>query len=416
MANVLKIMMVEAIHSLRSAGLSCREIARRLGIHRETVSRHLRLGGEPVLKPASAPIFPAGSEGGVAGFGAPTGPEAAGFEPPTGLPRSQASAASPWLAWLLEQRERGLSAKRIHQDLLVEHQAAVGVSYDSVRRLLKRHGAARPVPFRRMESPPGFEAQVDFWTGAAVVGPDGRRRKTHVIRVVLSHSRRGYSEAVFTQSTDDFIQCLENAFEHFGGVPRTIVIDNLKAGVLKADWYDPELNPKLEDFCRHYGTTVLPTKPRTPRHKGKVERGVDYVQENALKGRKFPGLDAQNQYLQEWESRTADTRIHGTTKKQVLAHFNEGERAALLPLPPSRFENFREAKRKVSRDGHVEVAKAFYSVPPEYLGREVWVRWNGRSVRVFNDRMQQIAIHAKREQGRYSTDAQHLDPTKINGL
>ena len=281
MANVLKMTMIEAIQSLRSAGLSCREIARRLGVHRETVSRRLRLGGEPVSKPASAPIFPAGSEGGVAGFGAPTG-----------LPRSQASAASPWLAWLLEQRERGLSAKRIHQDLLVEHQAAVGVSYDSVRRLLKRHGAARPVPFRRMESPPGFEAQVDFGTGAAVVGPDGRRRKTHVIRVVLSHSRRGYSEAVFTQSTDDFIQCLENAFEHFGGVPRTIVIDNLKAGVLKADWYDPELNPKLEDFCRHYGTTVLPTKPRTPRHKGKVERGVDYLQENALKGRTFPCLDA----------------------------------------------------------------------------------------------------------------------------
>jgi hypothetical protein len=153
MANVLKMTMIEAIHSLRTAGLSCREIARRLGVHRETVSRHLRLGREPVSKPASAPIFPAGSEGGVAGFGAPTGPEAAGFEPPTGLPRSQASAASPWLGWLLEQRERGLSAKRIHQDLLVEHQAAVGVSYDSVRRLLKRHGAARPVPFRRMASP-----------------------------------------------------------------------------------------------------------------------------------------------------------------------------------------------------------------------------------------------------------------------
>ena len=230
----------------------------------------------------------------MAGFRAPSGPEATGYEPPTGLPQSQASAASPWLAWLLEQRERGLSAKRIQQDLPVEHPAAAAVSYDSVRRLLKQHGAAPPVPFRRMGSPPGFEAQVDFGTGAAVIGPDGRRRKTHVIRVVLSHSRRGRSEAVSTQSTDDVIQCLENAFEHFGGVPHTIVIDNLKAGVLKADWFDPEFNPKLEDFCRHYGTTELPTKPRTPRHKGKVERGVDYVQENALKGRTFPSLDAQH--------------------------------------------------------------------------------------------------------------------------
>ena len=416
MANVLKMTMVEAIHSLRSAGLSCREIARRLGIHRETVSRYLRLRQEPISKPASAPIFPAGTSEPVAGFEAPTGSAVAGFAAPIGLPRCQASQASPWLAWLLEQRERGLSAKRIHQDLLAEHPAAAAVSYDSVRRLLKKHGASRPVPFRRMESPPGYEAQVDFGTGAPVIGPDGKRRRTHVLRVVLSHSRRGYSEVVFTQSTDDFIQCLENAFEHFGGVPRTLVIDNLKAGVLKADWFDPELNPKCEDFCRHYGTVVLPTKPGTPRHKGKVERGIAYVQENALKGRVFASLTEQNDHLDKWEHDTAGRRIHGTTRKQVLAHFNEAEREALLPLPPTRFENFHEAKRKVSRDGHVEVAKAFYSVPPEYLGREVWVRWNGRTVRVFNHRMQQIAIHAKHDQGRYSTDATHLDATKINGL
>ena len=416
MANVLKMTMVDAIQSLRSAGLSCREVARRLGIHRATVSRHLRLRPEPISKPASAPIFPAGNQEAVAGFEAPTGSAVAGFDAPTGLLRSPQSHAIPWLAWLLEQQERGLSATRIHQDLHVEYPAAAAVSYDSVRRLLKKRGATRPVPFRRMESPPGFEAQVDFGTGAPVIGPDGRRRRTHVLRVVLSHSRRGYSEAVFTQSTDDFIRCLENAFEHFGGVPRTLVIDNLKAGVLKADWFDPELNPKLEDFCRHYGTVVLPTKPGTPRHKGKVERGVDYVQENALKGRKFTSLGGQNDHLMQWERGTADRRIHGTTKQQVLAHFNEAERPALLPLPLARFENFHEAKRRVSRDGHVEVAKAFYSVPPEYLGREVWVRWNGRSVRVFNDRMQQIAIHAKHDHGRYSTDAIHVDPTKINGL
>jgi transposase len=416
MTNVLKMTMVEVIHSMRSAGLSCREIARRLGIHRGTVSRYARQGPEPISKPASAPIFPAGNQEAVAGFEAPTGSAVAGFDAPTGLLRSPQSHAIPWLAWLLEQQERGLSATRIHQDLHVEYPAAAAVSYDSVRRLLKKRGATRPVPFRRMESPPGFEAQVDFGTGAPVIGPDGRRRRTHVLRVVLSHSRRGYSEAVFTQSTDDFIRCLENAFEHFGGVPRTLVIDNLKAGVLKADWFDPELNPKLEDFCRHYGTVVLPTKPGTPRHKGKVERGVDYVQENALKGRKFTSLGGQNDHLMEWERGTADRRIHGTTKQQVLAHFNEAEWPALLPLPLARFENFHEAKRRVSRDGHVEVAKAFYSVPPEYLGREVWVRWNGRSVRVFNDRMQQIAIHAKHDHGRYSTDAIHLDPTKINGL
>jgi hypothetical protein len=227
------------------------------------------------------------------------------------------------------------------------------------------------VPFRRMEVSPGFEAQVDFGTGAPVVGSDGKRRRTHVLRVVLSHSRKGYSEAVITQSTNDFIGCLENAFEHWGGVPHTLVVDNLKAAVIKADWFDPELNPKLAEFCRHYGTIVLPTKPRTPRHKGKVERGVAYVQDNALKGRKFASLREQNELLCHWGQTIEDLRLHGTTKQQVIAVFNDAEKAALLPLPPGRFQNFREARRKVGRDGHVEVAKAYYSVPPEYFGREV---------------------------------------------
>ncbi len=415
MANVLKMTIVESIHSMRSVGVSCREIARRLRINRETVSRHLRLGRTPISKPAIAPISPAGSEPPVAGFEAPIGSAVAGSAAPIGL-SGPISAASPWLAWLLEQHAKGLSAKRIHQDLLVDFPGAEVVSYDSVRRLLKKHGATTTVPFRRMESPPGVEAQIDFGTGAPVIGPDGRRRKTHVLRVVLSHSRKGYSEAVFNQSADNFLQCLENAFEHFGGVPRTIVVDNLKAAVLKADWFDPEINPKLRDFCDHYGTVVLPTKPRTPRHKGKVERGVGYVQGNALRARSFPTLDAQNDFLEHWEHTTADRRIHGTTKRQVLLAFNESERTALLPLPPSRFENFRESKRKVSRDGHVEVDKAFYSVPPEYLAREVWARWNGRTVRVLNERMEQIAIHAKLDPGRYSTSLAHVHPTKINSL
>jgi len=415
MANVLKMTIVEAIHSLRSAGLSCRAIAKRLGIHRETVSRYVRLGQEPVSKPANAPIFPAGTSDRVAGFEAPTGSAAAGFAAPAGS-GGRGSQASPWLAWLLEERAKGLSATRIHQDLLATFPGAAAVSYDSVRRLLKKHAAASPVPFRRMETAPGMEAQIDFGTGAPVIGPDGKRRKTHVLRIVLSHSRRGYSEVVYRQSTDEFIHCLENAFEHFGGVPRTLVVDSLKAAVLQADWFDPEINPKFADFCRHYDTVVLPTKPRTPRHKGKTERGIAYVQDNALKGRKFPSLAAQNEFLEQWEANTADRRIHGTTKQQVLAHFNAAEREALLPLPPSRFENFREAKRKVSRDGHVEVDRAFYSVPPEYLGHEVWVRFTSRVVRIFNLRMKQIAFHPKADRGRFSTDMHHVPASKINIL
>ena len=125
-----------------------------------------------------------------------------------------------------------------------------------------------------MECGAGEEAQVDFGRGAPVITSEGKRRKTHVFRIVLSHSRKGYSEPTFTQATDDFLRALENAFAHFGGVPKTLVIDNLKAAVLPPDWFDPVLTPKVQSFCQHYGTVILPTKPYTPRHKGKVEAGA----------------------------------------------------------------------------------------------------------------------------------------------
>jgi hypothetical protein len=237
-----------------------------------------------------------------------------------------------------------------------------------------------------------------------------------VFRIVLSHSRKAYSEAVYRQTTENFIRCLENAFWHFGGAVQTLVIDNLRAAVTKADWFDPELNPKIDAFCEHYGVAVLPTRPYTPRHKGKVEKGIDYVQDNALKGRVFNSLAEQNAHLAQWEATVADTRIHGTTRKQVNKLFQDVERAALQSLPVERFPFFHEGRRSVHRDAHVEVDKSYYSVPPEYVTRRVWVRWDSRLVRVFNNRMEQVTIHAKQEPGRFSTHASHLASEKISAV
>jgi len=307
-----------------------------------------------------------------------------------------------------------LSAQRIHQDLAAEH--GFRSSYYSVRRFVRGLAATQELPFRRLECGPGEEAQVDFGSGAPILLPDGKRRRPHVFRIVLSHSRKGYSEAVARQTTDNFIRCLENAFWHFGGVPQRLVLDNLRAAVTKADWFDPDLNPKVCSFAQHYGVALLPTRPYTPRHKGKVERGIDYVQENALKGRSFASLDEQNHFLLDWERTVADTRLHGTTRRQVGAHFADGERAALQPLPVERFPCFQEARRVVHRDGHVEIERAYYSVPPEYLARHVWARWDGRLVRVFNDHLEQIALHVKHEPGRFSTQSQHIAGPKISGV
>jgi hypothetical protein len=115
----------------------------------------------------------------------------------------------------------------------------------------------------------------------------------------------------------------------------------------------------MEEFCRHYGTVVLPTRPAMPRHKGKIEAGVKYGQNNALKGRVFASLAEQNLFLADWERTVADTRIHGTTRQQVIKVFNEVERSKLLPLPASLFPVFEEAPRSVHRDGYVEVQRAY---------------------------------------------------------
>jgi hypothetical protein len=209
---------------------------------------------------------------------------------------------------------------------------------------------------------------------------------------------------------------LENAFADFGGVPRALVIDNLRAAVKKADWFDPELCPKVRSFAQHYGIAILPTKPYTPRHKGKIERGIGYVKSNALKGRAFTSLADQNGHLRSWESSVADTRIHGTTRRQVKEVFEQMEKPALAPLPASRFDLFQEALRSVSRDGHVQVKGAYYSVPPEYLGQQVWARWDGRIVRLLDQKIRPIAVHVQRPPGAFSTLDAHILPEKISGI
>jgi transposase len=436
MANRLKMAQIQAVTALLQQGWSQRRIARELGLDRETVARYAQLAAKPAnLRPGSdAPPEPKpanlrpGSEASEEAKPAtlrPGSESVADAQDPllAGLPNgalmapSGASAGGHSACWPLREviqrkLDQALSAQRIWQDLRTEH--GFTASYYSVLRFVAKLRPDAELPFRRMECAPGAEAQVDFGTGAAIVDADGKRQRTYVFRIVLSHSRKAYSEAITRQTTDAFLACLENAFHHFGGAPRTLVIDNLKAAVTKADWFDPEINPKVLSFCDHHGIALLPTKPYMPRHKGKVERGIDYVQENALKGRTFASLKEQNDYLLDWERTVADTRIHGTTRRQVGAVFEQIEKPALLALPRERFANFQEGQRVVHRDGHVEISRAYYSVPPEYLGRTVWVRWDNRMVRVFNQRFELIATHIRHGPGGFSTLDAHLHSAKIS--
>ena len=413
--NELNVSLQHSIATLAAKGWSTRKIARELSIDRETAARYLHLA-EAISKPA---IVPAGSveESDSKPAILPTGsPEAADSKPAivhAGSKVGRISQCAP-LASVIEQGLlAGLSAQRLYQDLVAEH--GFTGAYDAVKRYVRRLAEKVQPPFRRMECAPGQEMQVDFGLGAWVRQED-KRRRTHLFRCVLSYSRKGYCEAVWRQTTESFIRCLENAFRYFGGVPTTVVIDNLKAGVIQADWFDPDLNPKLEEFARHYGTVVLPTKPAMPRHKGKVEAGVKYAQNNAVKGRSFESLTAQNLFLADWEKNVADTRIHGTTRQQVGKLFETVERPALQPLPASMFPVFEEARRTVHRDGYVEFKRAYYSVPPEYVARTVWVRQESRLLRVHNTRREQIALHALAEPGKFTTDPAHLDSRKRHAI
>lgn len=409
MANQLAMDKSLAIQNLRAAGYSERRIAETLEVSRGAVRRHLAAAEANSTKAQTAQAQTVADE--PNGTKAQTGSEGAA-DPPAA--ESSTSRCEPFRQIILEKLEAGLSAKRIHQDLATEH--GFEGKYWSVYRFVGKLGANSELPYRRIEVEPGAELQVDFGTGAKTRLADGKHRRTHVFRAVLSHSRKGYTEAVYQMTTESFIRALENAFWALGGVPKTVVFDNAKCAVIQADWYDPELNPKIVEFCKHYGCAFIPTRPRTPRHKGKVERGVDYVQENALRGREFDSLSRQNEHLDHWERTVADTRIHGTTKKQVGSVFEALERPALSPLPPDRFPFYHEAKRKVSRDGHIAVKRSFYSVPPEYLGCDVWVRYDSRVLRILNRRMELIATHTVIEAGRFSTQRPHLDSKKISPI
>jgi transposase len=404
--NQLKLSQQQSILTLHKAGWSNRAIARELALDRETVSKYLRSESPPATEAtrgsdASKPAIL------TPGFSADTNSIPA-------ISTGGSVAGRKSLCEVLEKEittaiEAGLTAQRIYQDLVSEHQ--FHGSYQSVKRFVRRLGATLPLPWRRMECEPGQEMQVDFGSGAWIE-VEGKRKRPYVFRVVLSHSRKGYSEAVWQQTTEGFIRALENAFRHFGGVTHTVVIDNLRAAVSKADWFDPDLNPKVVSFCEHYGTVILPTKPFMPRHKGKIEAGIKYVKNNALKGRLFQSLAEENQFLSKWESGVADTRIHGTTRQQVGRVFATSEQHRLLPLAQMVFPVFSEAPRIVHRDGYVEVARTYYSVPPEYVGRKVWARWESRLVRIFNTRMEQIALHAREQPGRFRTDPTHIDSRK----
>jgi len=248
----------------------------------------------------------------------------------------------------------------------------------------------------------GHEAQVDYGTGPMVRDPESRKyRRTRLFVMTLGCSRKSVRLLTFRSSSRIWAELHERAFRRLGGATRIVVLDNLREGVLVPDIYDPTLNPLYRDVLAHYGAVAMPCRIQDPDRKGKVESGVGHAQKTPLKGLRFETLEEAQGYLDRWEQRWADTRIHGTTKRQVAAMFAE-EKPTLLPLPLEPFRYYQYGERIVHLDGCVEVEAAYYGAPPGWIGRVLRVQWDELYVRLLDPKTGQLLReHVRQKRGWY---------------
>ncbi len=396
MTNVLSEDKKQQVIALGKLGWPLRRIEQATGVRRETASAYLKAAGIDVRPPGSwgrrAPAKPANevtpdpdpskpaNEPEVTpdpGASIPGNPG-----PPPSGPERSVSASEPYRELIEQGVSRGRNAKAIWQDLISYH--GFSGSYQTVKRFVRKLRGSESEAVGIILTPAGEEAQADYGSGPMVRHPEsGKYRRTRLFVMTLGYSRKSVRLLVWRSSSRIWAELHEKAFRRFGGSPRVLVLDNLKEGVLVPDTYDPTLNPLYRDVLAHYSVTAMPCRIKDPDRKGKVESGVGHAQRTPLKGLRFESLEEAQAYLDRWEQRWADTRIHGTTKRQVAAMFAE-EKPFLLPLPLEPFRYYKYGKRVVNLDGCVEVAEAYYSTPPGWRGSSVEVQWDETQVRILN--------------------------------
>jgi transposase len=258
---------------------------------------------------------------------------------------------------------------------------------------------------------PGEKLFVDY-AGHTVEVTDrhsGEVRQAQIFVAVLGASSYTYAEASWTQSLSDWLGAHVRALEFFGGVPQAIVPDNLKSAVNKAHRYEPQLNPTYHDFAEHYQLAILPARARRPRDKAKVEVGVQVVERwilARLRNRIFFSLAELNSAIAHWLA-DLNTRPFKRREGSRASLFTELECPALRPLPLKRYQFATWKKAKVHLDYHVEVERAYYSVPYKLIGKTVEVRLSAHTVEVYY-RQQLVAAHARAtSKGKFTTLATH---------
>ena len=437
-SNVLTEEKKQQVIALGRLGWTLRRIEKQTGIRRETAAKYLKDAGIALRPPGqwgrAAPTTAPSVSAGTSPLVAPApGDVSSGLPEPeamttgsaaTSKPANEvttdsgtgfgsaatpaepsrapsASACEPYHELIQHELAKGRNAMGVWQDLVDRY--GFSGAYESVKRYVRKlRGAQSPEACGIILTPAGEEAQVDYGEGPMVRDPQTQKyRRTRLFVMILGCSRKAVRLLTFQSSTRTWAELHEQAFARLGGTTRVVVLDNLREGVLSPDIYDPALNPLYRDMLAHYGVVALPCRTADPDRKGKVESGVGHAQKTPLKGQRFESLTEAQAYLDQWEARWADTRIHGTTKRQVAAMFAE-EKPALQPLPLEPFRYYQYGQRTVHLDGCVEVEAAYYSTPPGWIGRAVHVQWDGRTVRILDPVTGQLLReHLRQERGRH---------------
>jgi transposase len=335
---------------------------------------------------------------------------------PERRPPQTVSSVEDYREQVVQWRGEGVRMKAIYARL--QERGFTG-SYSAVRRFVRQMEPRQVDVTVRVERTPGEEAQVDFGYAGYMLDDQGGRRKAWAFVMTLAWSRHQYVEFVFDQRVETWLELHRHAFEFFGGVPKKVVPDNLKAAVVRASWdgTDPQVQWTYRECAEHYGFFIAPCRPYTPQHKGKVERSVDYVKHNFLAGRGELALSQANRIVREWCLTTAGQRVHGTTKQQPLVCFEQTEQTALRPLPDQPYEVAIWKRVKLHRDCYVVFENAYYSAPFRYVGQTVVVRGSRRTVKILTTDYDLIATHTRAQQpGDRITLVDHLPPYKVEGL
>jgi len=297
-----------------------------------------------------------------------------------------------------------VSGTRLYEKIkLMGYTGSIDQVYRYIRPLKKRIKAAEKATVR-FETAPGKQAQVDWGHCGQFMDENGKKQNLYVFAIILSYSRDLYIEFTTSMKLKNLIECHKNAFNYFGGIPQTILYDNMKQVRVDADNW----NTQFVDFAQYYGFELRRCRPYRARTKGKIERSIRYVKDNFLKGRVFASLDELNTASVNWLDTKANVRNHATTEQRPCDLLKE-ELEYLQPVNTIRPYIFTEkAGRKVTSEGYVNFNASRYSVPPENVGKQVYVEQNGQKIYIRSKDMI-IAEHSVAEkEGMAISDREHV--------